>query len=162
MKKFNLTWRITLAVGAAIVTGVAAATLLVFELKTTSNTYDALLGQREAKQQDDARILQVNFKKQVQEWKDLLIRGHKYEDFQKYQKQFGEQEATVRKMAEELEKGVTDEDTNRQLDGFIAAHKAMGEKYHAAMEKFGGDTIQELITNYRAFRDRTAARFARP
>jgi chorismate synthase len=32
----------------------------------------------------------------------------------------------------------------------------------AAMEKFGGDTIQELITNYRAFRDRTAARFARP
>jgi chorismate synthase len=32
----------------------------------------------------------------------------------------------------------------------------------AAMEKFGGDTIQELITNYSAFRDRTAARFARP
>jgi len=32
----------------------------------------------------------------------------------------------------------------------------------AAMEKFGGDTIQELITNYHAFRDRTAARFARP
>jgi len=137
MSKFNLTWRITLAVGAAIMTGVVAATLLVWQLKTTSNTYDALLGQREAKQQDDARVLQVNFKKQVQEWKDLLIRGHKYEDFQKYQKQFGEQEATVRKMAEELEKGVTDEDANKQLDAFVAAHKAMGEKYHAAMDKFG-------------------------
>jgi chorismate synthase len=32
----------------------------------------------------------------------------------------------------------------------------------AAMEKFGGDSVQEMITNYRAFRDRTAARFARP
>jgi chorismate synthase len=32
----------------------------------------------------------------------------------------------------------------------------------AAMEKFGGDSVQELITNYRAFRDRTAARFAKP
>jgi methyl-accepting chemotaxis protein/methyl-accepting chemotaxis protein-1 (serine sensor receptor) len=39
-------------------------------------------------------------------------------------------------MAEDLEKGVTDEEANRQLDAFIAAHKAMGEKYHAAMEKF--------------------------
>ena len=32
----------------------------------------------------------------------------------------------------------------------------------AAMEKFGGDSIQDLVTNYHAFRERTAARFARP
>src|SRR5262245_32551330 len=31
----------------------------------------------------------------------------------------------------------------------------------AAIEKFGGDSIQELMDNFRAFRDRTAARFAR-
>ena len=31
----------------------------------------------------------------------------------------------------------------------------------AAMEKFGGDSIQELVANFCAFRERTAARFAR-
>jgi len=32
----------------------------------------------------------------------------------------------------------------------------------AVLEKFGGDSVQELVANYRAFRDRTTARFARP
>ena len=32
----------------------------------------------------------------------------------------------------------------------------------AAIEKFGGDSVQELVENFRAFRDRTAARFVRP
>ena len=31
----------------------------------------------------------------------------------------------------------------------------------AAIEKFGGDSIDELCANWRASRDRTAARFAR-
>ena len=32
----------------------------------------------------------------------------------------------------------------------------------AAIEKFGGDSIAELLENWRAFRDRTAARFVKP
>jgi chorismate synthase len=32
----------------------------------------------------------------------------------------------------------------------------------AAMEKFGGDSVEEMLANYRSFRDRTAARFVRP
>ena len=32
----------------------------------------------------------------------------------------------------------------------------------AAMEKFGGDSVEEMVANYRSFRDRTAARFVRP
>src|SRR5438876_6706287 len=32
----------------------------------------------------------------------------------------------------------------------------------AAVEKFGGDSIAELLENWRAFRDRTAARFVKP
>jgi chorismate synthase len=31
----------------------------------------------------------------------------------------------------------------------------------AAMEKFGSDSIQEMVDNYRAFRDRTASRFSK-
>ena len=32
----------------------------------------------------------------------------------------------------------------------------------AVIEKFGGDSIEELVANWQAFRDRTAARFTRP
>jgi len=31
----------------------------------------------------------------------------------------------------------------------------------AAIEKFGGDTIEELVASWQAFRKRTAARFSR-
>jgi len=31
----------------------------------------------------------------------------------------------------------------------------------ALIEKFGGDSVEELLTNWRAFRDRTSARFNR-
>jgi hypothetical protein len=31
----------------------------------------------------------------------------------------------------------------------------------AALEKFGGDSMTELVANWRAFRSRTAARFER-
>jgi chorismate synthase len=30
----------------------------------------------------------------------------------------------------------------------------------AVIEKFGGDTVDELVANWKAFRDRTSARFA--
>ena len=32
----------------------------------------------------------------------------------------------------------------------------------AALEKFGGDSLDELLANWRAFRTRTTARFSRP
>jgi chorismate synthase len=31
----------------------------------------------------------------------------------------------------------------------------------AALEKFGGDSIEEMLENWRGFRDRTSARFLR-
>jgi hypothetical protein len=31
----------------------------------------------------------------------------------------------------------------------------------AVVEKFGGDSVEELVTNWRAFSQRTAARFQR-
>ncbi|QWT45797.1 methyl-accepting chemotaxis protein [Azospira inquinata] len=55
---------------------------------------------------DNARAAQVHFKIQVQEWKNILLRGKDPEAFQKYLKGFGEQEAQVTDRLNKLQANV--------------------------------------------------------
>jgi methyl-accepting chemotaxis protein len=136
MSRFNLTWRFAIAVGAALLTGVAVATVLVFQLLQTRQTYDEMLGQREVQYQDRARVVQLTFKKQVQEWKNLLLRGFKFDDFQKYEKAFKAEEAETRKLAQALLQDVSDPEAHRQIQDFLTAHTKMGEGYATAIQAF--------------------------
>jgi methyl-accepting chemotaxis protein len=60
-------------------------------LHSVSNGYDALMN-TPVRQIDQARVIQVDFKKRVQEWKDILLRGHNPNDLANYTKQFHEME----------------------------------------------------------------------
>src|SRR6266699_4201518 len=46
--------------------------------------------------------MQLDFKKQIQEWKDILLRGRDPEALKNYTAAFFQQEAAVKKDAEEL------------------------------------------------------------
>src|SRR5947209_394036 len=69
--------------------------ILVVQLAKASR--DTLLeAQQLTKAVDLTRSAQVNFKKQVQEWKDMLLRGNDPESFKRYSQAFGDSErATV-------------------------------------------------------------------
>ena len=136
MSRFNLTWRFAIAVGSAIVTGMAVAALLVWQLNSTRSAYDEMLSKREVQHQDRARVVQLTFKKQVQEWKNLLLRGFKYEEFQKYEKAFKTEEAETRKLAEELLQDVSDPEARQVIQSFLDAHAKMGEGYAKAIQVF--------------------------
>ena len=55
------------------------------------------LCKKKVKHADSARLVQVTFKKQVQAWKDLLLRGYDAENQKKYA---GEFHATAAKVLE--------------------------------------------------------------
>src|ERR1700752_5170100 len=80
---------------------VLLAVALLAQTRAGSAAYDALLP-RQVRPAEEARGIQVSFKKQVQEWKDILLRGHTPDDLAKYTRQFHEQESSVLSGAEAL------------------------------------------------------------
>jgi methyl-accepting chemotaxis protein len=109
--------------------------VLLAQLRIVSNGYDAVLASP-VHDMDAARVVQVNFKKEVQEWKDVLLRGHTPKDLTKYTRQFHEKEAAVRSGAAALAATVQDGEARGLLDQFVAADDVMSAKYHRAYDVF--------------------------
>jgi len=84
----------------------------------------------------------IDFKTQVQEWKNILIRGNKEEDFSKYQKAFVEKEKIVqeslKKIAAELKQTATPglADSQPDVERLIADHAILGQAYVSALADF--------------------------
>ena len=104
---------------------------LVFQLQALSRGYDLVLN-GPISQMNAARVVQVDFKKQVQEWKDILLRGHNPDDLAKYTKQFHDEEAQVRAGAQALADESQDEQVRHLLQDFLAAHQILSRRYQVA------------------------------
>lgn len=79
---------------------------------------------------------EADFKKQVQEWKDLLLRGKQPEALEKYWTNFQQHETDVQKAVESLSARVADRDAAQLLARFLAAHKSMGDDYRRGLQAF--------------------------
>jgi methyl-accepting chemotaxis protein len=121
--------------GAVVVLFALLAFVLLGQMRTVSLGYDSLLN-NPIREMEMARVVQVNFKKQVQEWKDILLRGQLPDDLAKYTKQFHEQEMHVRNGTQSLIDVVQDDEARELLTRFLEAHKVMGDKYQAAYDAY--------------------------
>jgi methyl-accepting chemotaxis protein len=90
----------------------------------------------------DIQTASIDFKTQVQEWKNILIRGNQQEDFTKYSKAFFDQEKAfqdgLKKTLDVLKK---ENDPDKawaipKLELLIKDHADLGAAYHAALKSF--------------------------
>ena len=86
-----------------------------------------------------ARVLELDFKKQVQEWKDILLRGRDSEDLRKYRTQFFQMEDQVQSDIAVLENKLTDAQSMETLNQFKHANEALDREYRGALEVFTRD-----------------------
>jgi len=115
---------------AAIVAGV-----LFVQLRQVTTTYDDLLNSQ-VHSALQAREMQVTLKKQVQEWKDILLRGFTPADLATYTKQFHDQSAKVDDLGRALLANLTDADLRSQVQTFLDEHATLNRNYEAAYAAF--------------------------
>ena len=88
-----------------------------------------------------ARVAQVSFKIQVQEWKNILLRGDKAEAFAKYSKQFEEMGQTTHGALDDLKSSDRKLELDvAAVDELLAAHQELGDKYQSALKLYDATT----------------------
>jgi methyl-accepting chemotaxis protein len=106
---------------------VADATLIAGNLKHQGHFLSQAI--------DLARSTQVDFKKQVQEWKDLLLRGGEQAAFDKYLKAFGQREAETQHDLHQLRELLASEHADlSKVDASLQTHLELGAKYREALK----------------------------
>ncbi|HEY1544505.1 MAG TPA: HAMP domain-containing methyl-accepting chemotaxis protein [Xanthobacteraceae bacterium] len=121
------------AVSIACVLAAAAVGFWQFSASLDAFNRDVMTSQNNA---IGVVTMEADFKKQVQEWKDTLLRGKKPDLLEKYWGNFQAREADVRREAEGLSRSIPDADTAQLVVQFLAAHRSMGEAYRRGLQQF--------------------------
>ncbi len=80
--------------------------------------------------------LQAQFKIQVQEWKNTLIRGADAKSLDKYWGSFQSVEASIQKDGGALVQRLTNPKAKQLMQQFLTSHKSMGEAYRRGLEEY--------------------------
>jgi len=80
--------------------------------------------------------MEADFKKQVQEWKDVLLRGGDPEKLAKYWGNFEKKEREIDTAALALQQKVGDPEARLLITRFLEAHRQMGGDYRKGLQAF--------------------------
>ncbi|MFZ0430489.1 MAG: methyl-accepting chemotaxis protein [Acidobacteriota bacterium] len=147
----RLSTKVFLLVGASILLGVLTTTFLFYRINTTSAAYESIISTQVHKQ-DLARVMQVDFKKAVQSWYNILLRGKDDESFARLQEEYQQEIVQVDKSLKSLKDAVSDSDVRTLLEAFEAEYDVLRTTYDEALAVFhkapgsGTETAVEMAT----------------
>jgi methyl-accepting chemotaxis protein len=128
----SIVFKVNGIVLAMTVLAIASSAFLICRLLSQQALFDALLHE-EVAQLDQARLMESDFKKQVQEWKDYLLRGQDADQRAHYAAAFKGQAQIVDKDLDNLEAACSDAHVHALVQGLHDAHRSLMAKYLDAM-----------------------------
>lgn len=135
MKKSSLAWRIysTLAVVIAF-----SLILLLMFISLAEKGHQGISAQvsHDMSKQILAKQIQVDFKKQVQEWKNILLRGHDAADLPNYVSRFRTQINLVSENTDKLSGMILSKRVLDEIDQFRVSIVQLNANYESALEYF--------------------------
>ncbi len=133
--QFSIQKKILFMFGVSMLLVVLSVGWGVLMLWNSINTYEQQVVQLD----DNLELIlqsQSDFKQQVQEWKDLLLRGSDPELFSKHFDAFKKMEQKVRSQTIVALSGVEDPEARDLVEKFVIAHKELEDKYSKGLELF--------------------------
>lgn len=135
MRSFKISQTIYVLLGAALFAGGSASTYLMLRCAGISSEYSSIL-HGEVAQAREVRVVQVTFKKQVQAWKDILLRGKDDVALDKYRSEFQTLAQKVQSSTTDLAADVRDPQARAGLELFAQQHLVLDEDYEAALKGY--------------------------
>ena len=129
---------------ALIVTGMLVVAAVVFYGFNSARQSIDLFETVVLQQVDNERQITgmaLDFKKQVQEWKNVLLRGADSKQLEKYWGRFEQTEARIQTNGDALQQRLQGE-SRKLVTDFLQAHKAMGVAYRKGLEAFKASGYQ--------------------
>jgi len=131
----KLTFKLPLAFGAALLLMFAGAMYGLYSLNHSIAEYNTVVHDNVANERAVSSVL-VTFKLQVQEWKDILLRGKDPAKLQYGWAAFEQQERSVDDQTRALLTKLDEGKSRALVEQFSAAHSTMGIGYRKGFEAF--------------------------
>jgi methyl-accepting chemotaxis protein len=123
----KLSTKLFLIVGITLTLGAGVSGYLLYRISVVTTAYSVM------QEAVDAAEIQIHVKTQVQEWKDILLRGNNRDDLDHYTASFSKEADFVDKAGDALRNKTSDPQTRSELDDFLREHRLLNEEYAAGL-----------------------------
>ena len=131
----KLSLKLPLAFVGALLALLAAALFGMTQLNRALSTYETTV-QEHTRQEREVGALLDDFKTQVQEWKNVLLRGKDPKQLERYWAAFEKQDAAVATDARKLQEDLQGDEAGVLISRFREAHRTMGAAYRKGLDAY--------------------------